>query len=137
MGRIWYGEALMAEELAGKKILLVDDDEEVVEAIRAALADTGAEIDTASDGNAAVEKCLGEAPDLMVLDLMMPKRSGFLVLEKVKQGKARTDPPRVVVITGNTGTRHRVWAESLGAEAYFQKPFRMDRLVEAITDLLS
>ncbi|MHC4563924.1 MAG: response regulator [Planctomycetota bacterium] len=127
----------MADELAGKKILLVDDDRDVLEAIQAALADTGAEIDLAGDGNTAVEKVTSGQPDGMVLDLMMPKRSGFLVLESIKKGKAKTDPPRVVVITGNTGQRHRAWAESLGAEAYFQKPFRMERLVTAITELLT
>ena len=74
---------------------------------------------------------------MMVLDMMMPKRSGFLVLESVKKGKARTDPPRVVVITGNTGVRHRTYAEGMGAEAYFNKPFRMDKLVEAVMKLLS
>ncbi|HUU22732.1 MAG TPA: response regulator [Phycisphaerae bacterium] len=127
----------MAGELAGKKILLVDDDRDVLEAIQAALADTGAQIDLAGDGNAAVEKASSGKPDGMVLDLMMPKRSGFLVLESIKKGKAKTDPPHVVVITGNTGQRHRAWAESLGAEAYFQKPFRMERLVATITELLS
>ena len=127
----------MAGELAGKKILLVDDDRDVLEAIQAALADSGAQIDLAGDGNAAVEKASRGKPDGIVLDLMMPKRSGFLVLESIKKGKAKTDPPRVVVITGNTGQRHRAWAESLGAEAYFQKPFRMERLVATITELLS
>lgn len=127
----------MSNGLQGKTILVVDDDREVIASIQAALADTGASIDTATDGNMAVQKALGSNPDLMILDLMMPKQSGFLVLEKVKKGKQKTDPPRIVVITGNTGMRHRVWAETLGAEAYFQKPFRMDRLVQAVTDLLS
>ena len=108
----------MADELKGKRILLVDDDAEVLGAIRAALSDTGATIDTASDGNMAVEKAVADPPDLMVLDLMMPKRSGFLVLESLKKGRKKTDPPRVIVITGNSGMRHRVYAESLGAEVY-------------------
>lgn len=127
----------MANELVGKKLLLVDDDRDVLETIQAALADSGAEIDLASDGNTAVEKAKTGKPDGMVLDLMMPKRSGFLVLDSIKKGKAKNDPPHVVVITGNTGQRHRAWAESLGAEAYFQKPFRMERLVAAIFELLS
>ena len=117
--------------------MLVDDDAEVLGAIRAALSDSGATIDTASDGNMAVEKAVADPPDLMVLDLMMPKRSGFLVLERLKKGKAKTDAPRVIVITGNTGLRHKVWAENLGAERYLQKPFRMDRLVTAVKELLS
>ena len=127
----------MADELKDKKILLVDDDQEVLKTLAAALAETGATIDTAGDGNAAVAKVKEDCPDLMVLDLMMPKRSGFLVLDSIKKGKPRTDPPRVVVITGNTGVRHRTYAEGMGAEAYFNKPFRMDRLVEAVMKLLS
>ncbi len=127
----------MAGELKDKSILLVDDDQEVLRTLEAALAETGAKIDTAGDGNTALTKAQSDRPDLMVLDLMMPKRSGFLVLESLKKGKARTDPPRVVIITGNTGMRHRVWAENLGAEAYFNKPFRMDRLLEAVMKLLT
>ena len=127
----------MADELKGKKLLLVDDDQEVLRSLEAALADTGADIDTAADGNTGLRKAQEGEPDLMILDLMMPKRSGFLVLESLKKGKSPTDPPRVIVITGNTGSRHRIWAESLGAEVYLQNPFRMDRLVESVLDLLS
>ena len=127
----------MADELKGKKLLLVDDDQEVLRSLEAALADTGADIDTAGDGNTGLRKAQEDEPDLMILDLMMPKRSGFLVLESLKKGKAPTDPPRVIIITGNTGSRHRIWAESLGAEVYLQKPFRMDRLLEAVLNLLS
>lgn len=127
----------MAGEFKDKKILLVDDDAEVLRSLELTLADTGAQIDTAGDGNTAIEKAKSNPPDLMILDLMMPKRSGFLVLQSLKQGKKKTDPPRVIVITGNTGVRHRVYAENLGAEAYLHKPFRIDRLMEAVTQLLS
>ncbi len=127
----------MAEELKDKSILLVDDDPDVLESLRSALADIGAKLDTARDGNEAINKAKAAMPDVMVLDMMMPKRSGFLVLENLKKGKKPTDPPRVVVITGNPGLRHRVYAESLGAEVYMTKPFRMDRLVESVRKLLS
>ena len=127
----------MADELKGKKILLVDDDADVIFSIQTALADMGAEIDTAGDGNTAVEKVTAGPPDLMVLDMMLPKRSGFLVLEKVRQGKKKTDLPRIIMITGNMGTRHRVYAESLGVNAYMTKPFRMDRLLQTVKDLLT
>lgn len=126
----------MAGELTGKKILLVDDDQDILASLQMALADSGAKIETASDGNTAVEKAQVNVPDLMVLDLMMPKRSGFLVLESVKKGKKKQDPPRVIMITGNTGTRHRAFAESLGVDKYFTKPFRMDRFVETVMELL-
>jgi DNA-binding response OmpR family regulator len=73
----------------------------------------------------------------VVLDMMLPKRSGFLVMEKLKRGKKRTDPPRVIMITGNLGARHKVYAESLGVDVYLNKPFRMEKLLEAAKTLLT
>jgi DNA-binding response OmpR family regulator len=127
----------MAGEFKGKSILLVDDDPDIITSLQMALADTGATIDVAGDGNTAVEKVRNKVPDVMVLDLMMPKRSGFLVLESIKKGKKRQDPPRVIMITGNMGMRHRAFAESMGVDKYFTKPFRVDKLVESVKDLLS
>lgn len=126
----------MADELKGKSILLVDDDPDIIMSLQAALAETGATVESASDGDTAVNKAKNHLPDMMILDLMMPKRSGFLVLESVKKGRKKTDPPRVIMITGNLGMRHRAYAESLGVDRYFTKPFRMDRLVEAVKELL-
>ncbi len=127
----------MAEPFDGKSILIVDDDPDMVVAVEAAFKDSGAEIKRASDGNAAVVIAESEHPDLIVLDLMLPKRSGLLVLEKLKAKKPRGSKPYVIMITGNTGTRHRQYAESLGADAYLNKPFRMDRLVDSARDLLA
>ena len=127
----------MSNELQGKKILLVDDDADILTAMQAGLSDTGAAIETASDGNSAVEKAAMGMPDLVVLDMMLPKRSGFLVMERLKKGKKREDPPRVIMVTGNQGSRHRVYAETLGVDLYLTKPFRMDKLIGAIKDLLS
>jgi len=129
---------MVAEALKGKSILLVDDDQDILLAMEAALADSGASIKTAMDGNTAVEISLSEhPPDLLVLDAMLPKRSGFLVLEKIKPTKKRGAKPYVIMITGNTGKRHQQWAESLGADAYINKPFRMERLVQTIENLLT
>jgi len=126
----------MAGELAGKKALLVDDDKDILVAMEIALKDLGLEIWTAADGNDAIRQADEKAPDLVVLDMMLPKRSGFLVMEKLKKGKKRTDPPRVIMITGNQGTRHRAYAETLGVDVYLLKPFRMEKLVESAKRLL-
>ena len=126
----------MAGELAGKKILLVDDDRDIISSITMALEDMGPEILTANDGNEAVRLADEQKPDLVVLDMMLPKRSGFLVLEKLRKDKEKADPPRVIMVTGNQGVRHRVYAESLGVDGYINKPFRMDKLIAAIMELL-
>lgn len=126
----------MAGELAGKKILLVDDDRDILAAMQATLEEMGPTLLVAGDGDDAARLAEEQTPDLIVLDQMLPKRSGLLVMEKIKRGKKRTDPPRVIMITGNQGTRHKTYAESLGVDVYLNKPFRMDRLVEAVRKLL-
>ena len=68
-----------------KKILLVDDDREIVESMRIALDASGFEIIVARDGNQGLAMAEREDPDLVILDMMMPKRSGFLVLEKLRR----------------------------------------------------
>lgn len=121
----------------GKRLLIVDDDPDMITALQAVLDGSGAEVVTAVDGNAALEQAEQFDPDLVVLDAMLPKRSGFLVLEKLKtDGKKKGCRPFVIMITGNAGKRHQVWAESLGVDGYLNKPFRMERLVERMEELL-
>ena len=122
----------MSGFLDGKNVLLVDDDPDMVDALKMVLDDSGADIRSAADGNAALNIAAEFDPDVVVLDAMLPKRSGFLVLEKLKAKKKRGDKPYVIMITGNQGKRHQLWAESLGVDGYLNKPFRMDRLLGAI-----
>lgn len=127
----------MAGNLVGKTILVVDDDPDILTAITAGLADTGATIETVSDGNAAVRKIEHDAPDLVILDVMLPRKSGFLVLEKLRQKLPRGTGPLVIMMTGNQGKRHRQYADALGVNEYLTKPFRMERLVEVTENLLA
>lgn len=128
----------MATALDGKTILIVEDDPDMVTALETVLADTGATIKTAMDGNAAIKVAQESDPDLILLDAMLPKRSGFLVLEKLKgTNKKRGEKPFVIMITGNVGKRHQTWAESLGVDGYINKPFRMERLLEAVEKLFT
>ena len=126
----------MAHSCDGKSVLIVDDDPEILQAIKLAFEDIGAKIETAGDGNTAIDLAINNKPDLVVLDAMLPKRSGFLVLEKLKSAK-QENKFRIIMITGNQGTRHKTWAESLGVEHYINKPFSMDTLLEKADKLLS
>ena len=119
----------------GKRVLLVDDDTEIVESMRTVLESRGYEILVARDGNQGLLMAEKEDPDLVVLDMMMPKRSGFLVLEKLR--RSRPVPMRVIMITANEGSRHKAYAEMLGVDDYIRKPFAMDRLLDSINRLLS
>ena len=119
----------------GKRILLVDDDTEIVEAMRYALEAKGYSILVARDGNQGLTLAEEEDPDLVILDMMMPKRSGFLVLERLR--RTRPVPMRVIMITANEGSLHKAYAEMLGVDDYIRKPFPMDRLLESVDRLLA
>ncbi|MFO0900133.1 MAG: response regulator transcription factor [Pirellulales bacterium] len=120
---------------AAKRILLVDDDYEIVESMRFALESKGYQILVARDGNQGLALAEREDPDLLILDMMMPKRSGFLVLEKLR--RSRPVPMRIIMITANEGSRHKAYAEMLGVDDYIRKPFAMDRLLDAVGKLLA
>ena len=124
-----------SEEKKARRILLVDDDPEIIDALQYALTAKGYEILVARDGNQGLAMAEREDPDLVILDMMMPKRSGFLVLEKLR--RSRPVPIRVIMITANEGSRHKAYAEMLGVDDYIRKPFAMDRLMDSVARLLA
>lgn len=117
-----------------RTILIVDDDHEILESMRTILENKGFRILAARDGNAGLMIAERENPDLIVLDMMMPKKSGFLVLEKLKTRPGGLIP--TIMITGNEGSRHRAYAEMLGVRDYIRKPFAMEKLVRSIERVL-
>jgi len=119
--------------LERRRILIVDDDPDVRESIETAFQSEGARTKVCSDGNTAVRICLEDKPDAVILDMMLPGRSGFLVLEKIK---GYEDSPIVIMITANEGIRHREFAEGLGADLYVQKPMSLPQLIESAAELL-
>ncbi len=127
----------MASPLDGKRVLLVDDDNDILTSMLAAFEGTGAVIESATNGNKAVEIAEKSNPDIVVLDMMLPGRSGFLVLEKIKARKPRNATPHIIMVTGNPGARHKMYAESLGVSEYFTKPVKMDKLVSTAERLVT
>ncbi|WP_165244699.1 response regulator [Paludisphaera soli] len=117
-----------------RTILLVDDDHEIVESMRTILENRGYRILVARDGNSGLMVAERENPDLLILDMMMPKKSGFLVLEKLRSRPGGLIP--TIMITGNEGSRHRAYAEMLGVRDYIRKPFAMEKLVRSIDKVL-
>ena len=124
-----------SKKSTAKRILIVDDDYEIIESIRLALEARGYTILVARDGNQGLAMAEREDPDLLILDMMMPKRSGFLVLEKLR--RTRPVPMRVIMITANEGSRHKAYAEMLGVDDYLRKPFAMDKLLDSVEKLLA
>ena len=113
-------------------ILIVDDDADILDGIELALRAEGATTCCAADGSEAISVFQDRAPDVVVLDMMLPKRSGFLVLEDLM---AADVPPVVVMVTANEGQRHQVYARDLGVHAYLHKPIPLQHLIDTIADL--
>ena len=121
-----------AIKAAGKRrVLIVDDDAEIVDATRCALEMKGYDVLVARDGNQGLAIAEVEHPDLIILDMMMPKRSGFLVVEKLRL--ISKDKVPIIMITANEGKRHRDYAKELGVDEYFEKgKMPMDKLLDAV-----
>ena len=117
-----------------KKILIVDDDRDMTSTLRAALEREGFLTMTADDGNQGLAIAEAKSPDLIILDIMMPRRSGFLVLERLRERMEHPVP--VLMVTGNSGERHRAYAEMLGVSGYFYKPVKFPMLLSKINELL-
>jgi DNA-binding response OmpR family regulator len=112
-----------------KTILIVDDDFELVEGLRLVLERQGYRVLRANDGHQAKQAIYQQRPDLVILDMMMPRMGGYPVLEHFK---GKPDAPPIIMITANEGSRHKAYAEYLGVIDYIRKPFAMERLLEAV-----
>src|SRR5947208_12434232 len=117
-----------------KTILIVDDDRELVEGLRAVLERQGYRVMQAHDGHQGKQAIYNQRPDLVILDMMMPRMGGYPVLEHFR---GRTDAPPIIMITANEGSRHKAYAEYLGVIDYLRKPFAMERLLDAVNKMLS
>jgi DNA-binding response OmpR family regulator len=118
---------------AKKTILVVDDDYELVEGLRLMLEKQGYHVLRASDGHQAKQAIYQQKPDLVILDMMMPRMGGYPVLEHFK---GKPDAPPIIMMTANEGSRHKAYAEYLGVIDYIRKPFAMERLMETVQKAL-
>ena len=116
----------MAEQ---KLILIVDDDFELSDGIRAVLENLGHKVLQARDGQQGKNAIYQQKPDLVILDMMMPRMGGYPVLEHFRD---KPDAPPIIMITANEGSRHKAYAEYLGVVEYLRKPFAMEKLLEAV-----
>src|SRR5437667_7343730 len=112
-----------------KTILVVDDDTELSDGLRAVLERQGYRVIQARDGHQGKQQIYNQRPDLVILDMMMPRMGGYPVLEHFRD---KSDAPPIIMITANEGSRHKAYAEYLGVVDYIRKPFAMERLLESV-----
>ncbi|CAE7193921.1 pleD [Symbiodinium necroappetens] len=122
-------------DLADATILVVDDHEQNLELIQAYLEDVGCGVTSASDGVEALESVDRQAPDLIVLDVMMPRMSGFQVCQKIKANPATRDIP-VVMVTALSEVGDVERAVEAGADEFLTKPVHKIELVTRVKALL-
>lgn len=117
-----------------KTILVIDDDHELSEGLRLILEKNGFKVLQANNGVQGKNQIYNQKPDLVIIDMMMPKMGGYPVLEHFRD---KTDAPPFIMITANEGQRHKAYAEYLGVVNYLRKPFAMDELLESVQKALN
>ena len=113
------------------KVLITEDEPNIVESLSFILKRAGYEVAAVSDGEAAMQQVRADRPDVMILDLMVPKLSGFEVLKQVKSDPALAALP-VLVLSAKGQAHDRRLVEEMGAEAFVTKPFSNRDLIEQI-----
>ncbi len=119
--------------MAGEHLLIVDDEENLRSMLSAALRHNGFETSTASNGREALEMVADSAPDLIVLDVMMPELDGFEVCRRLRADNNNTP---VLFLTARDSTEDKVRGLTLGGDDYLQKPFSLEELVARATAVL-
>ena len=120
--------------MSGETILVIEDDREVSTTVQAVLKSAGYVVLSASNGQDGKKLIESKSPDLIVTDMMMPRMGGFPVLEYLKE---TDDPPAVIMMTANEGSRHKAYAEMLGVVDYLRKPFAMEVLLDSVKTALA
>ena len=119
-----------------KKILIVDDEVYILHILDFSLGAEGYEVITAADGEEAIERAKKEKPDLVVLDIMMPKVDGFEACRRLK-ADPETSPIPVILLTAKGREVDRRMGMEVGADDYIVKPFSPNKLIEKIGSFLS
>jgi DNA-binding response OmpR family regulator len=116
-----------------KKILVVDDEEDVAKALKVRLKANGYHVVLAFDSVEAFTMANKERPDLIILDIMIPGGGGFVVAERLKQSTATHHIP-IIILTGISGGEERAY--KVGASGYVMKPYHPEKLLETINNAL-
>ena len=117
-----------------KRVLLIEDEPNIIEAIRFILLRDGWRVDTHSDGRTALDAIRARSPDLIILDVMLPNRSGYDILNDLRGEDATRETP-VLMLTARGQKKDRDLAERLGASRFMTKPFSNGEILNTVREL--
>jgi CheY-like chemotaxis protein len=126
----------MSKERTGASILVVDDDPEIVSMLSTRLTARGYKVSSAGDGHRAIELAKRERPDIVLLDVMMPGKSGWEVARALKQDPV-TQSIKIVMVTAIGAQVNEITSPLYGADAHVDKPFEFEALERVIAKLLA
>lgn len=118
-----------------KRVLLIEDEPNIIEAISFILSRDGWTVHTHSDGSTAMEKLRAHPPDVVILDVMLPGRSGFDILQDLRQGTDGLEGLPVLMLTARGQTKDRELAARLGATHFMTKPFSNAEILHSVREL--
>ena len=121
--------------MSKKRILVVEDEAELVKAIQIRLEQAGYEAMVAYDGQEGLKKAHKDKPDLIILDLMLPKMDGYWVCDLLKHDKRYNSIP-IIIFTARAQESDIKMGQEVGADAYITKPFEYQVLLDKIKELL-
>ncbi|NBV60718.1 MAG: response regulator [Rhodobacteraceae bacterium] len=119
----------------GKRVLVIEDEPNIIEAINFILSRDGWGVDTHSNGHDAVDVVLAKAPNLVILDVMLPGRSGYDILKDLRAHPQTAQLP-VLMLTARGQNKDRDMAQRLGASRFMTKPFSNAEVLEALRSLV-
>ncbi len=122
--------------MSERRVLLIEDEPNIIEAIRFILSRDGWRVDTHLDGSTAVDAVLKRAPDLVILDVMLPNRSGYDILNDLRANEETRSLP-VLMLTARGQKKDRELAEKLGASRFMTKPFSNGEILATVRELAS
>ncbi len=118
------------------RILIAEDNAEIRTLVSSILVEEGHKVGVAQNGQQALDMMQDDAPDVLVLDIMMPQMDGYSVLKELKSSGIK-EQMKILILTAKTSESDWVRGYKLGADSYLTKPFDTDELINAIEDLLS
>lgn len=119
----------------GKRVLLIEDEPNIIEAISFILSRDGLEVVTHSNGHDAMDVVRARVPDVLILDVMLPGKSGYEILRELREQTDTKSLP-VLMLTARGQTKDRQMAEEVGASRFMTKPFANAEVLQAVRDLL-